>query len=940
MKLSEFTGDMEVIQKLATFPNADDGLTAEQLKAKFDQAPAALKEYINNTLVPAVRKLQSKGGSLVVTVADGVADKSLAEVLAAAEEQRHVVLLFGEMRLGLIHADESGAIFTAVADGQMTAKVVMDADGMLSEQTFQLASKEDANAAIEATKAFIIHSQGNEADVALVSVLKAVDAGRNVVLLYEDLRLVLVSADDTGATFVSYLNNRLTTVCMDDDGFLTVSAPSAEDAKTLRVNVSITDYAEDGTGTGLADKTPAEIAAAVNSGRSVCAVDDEGIIYSLVQSDSEIALFLANLADVVYALFVSEEGVRLEVFPVVTPEQIPSKTSQLDNDSGFLTVADLRAKGLATPQMFGAVGDGEADDTDAFKSAIVDCKESARKLYIPAGTYQLTDILDFDGIEIEGVSPEKCVFRMTGQATEREHFIRSSGKVMIKNISFRQSYQGAMFGMFGCHDAVVENCVFQVDEGIQNNGYVDLYHSNTNIRITNCRFLNHSKQAVGGVWVRNFKDNISENIIFDKCIFEHKTKDEVVAVWGWLGTVQDVTFRDCTFETLDEEFTPTHMISLGSDGITRNVTMDHCVIRNNFATMCTIQSLADFEGAVTENIRINNCQFYVSGGDNNGGCQVFGKNILFTGCDIVVDRRQYLSDAGNVFRNCRIDLLHGLFAANETMAESCEIVLRGDGKLAMSGATFRNCRIDFCNVKHAAFLFQPTKGNLIRMDGCEWVNCAGFERYMMFNTVADFTLEFTNCKGITGTVYADADNFTLKAIGSELANFKAWVGESTKHISNNLVDGVFLPDGLTENPPAGGGECTFHTTATADGTTNTYIFSEDENGSPMSLNEVWIRTKYTGDTGYLITKINGTQISYRHVVKTGYYESQYYTRFGDSVYGIVSVTTDSDVSGMNFEPKGIGIAANFLSGRKIESIAVGGFNTPLPAGTTIEVFGR
>lgn len=802
-------------------------------------------------------------GTLIIHTQGNEAELAPVGVLAAVEKGENVVLLYGELRLTLVHVDENSAVFTAVADGQMTAKVVMDTDGMLSEQTFRLAS---------------------QIDVSKV----------------------------------------------------------AEDAKTLRVNVSITDYADDSTGFGLADKTPAEIAAAVNSGRSVCAVDDEGIIYSLVQSDSEIAIFLMNLADVVYVLSVFEESVMLEAYPLVTPEQIPSKTSQLDNDSGFLTVADLRAKGLATPQMFGAVGDGEADDTDAFKSAIVDCKESARKLYIPAGTYQLTDILDFDGIEIEGVSPEKCVFRMTGQATEREHFIRSSGKVMIKNISFRQSYQGAMFGMFGCHDAVVENCVFQVDEGIQNNGYVDLYHSNTNIRITNCKFLNHSKQAVGGVWVRNFKDTISENIIFDKCIFEHKTKDEVVAVWGWLGTVQDVTFRDCTFETLDEEFTPTHMISLGLDGITSNVTMDHCVIRNNFATMCTIQSLADFEGAVTENIRINNCQFYVSGGDNNGGCQVFGKNILFTGCDIVVDRRQYLSDAGNVFRNCRIDLLHGLFAANETMAESCEIVLRGDGKLAMSGATFRNCRIDFCNVKHAAFLFQPTKGNLIRMDGCEWVNCAGFEQYMMFNTVADFTLEFTNCKGITGTVYADADNFTLKAIGSELANFKAWVGESTKHISNNLVDGVYLADGLTENPPAGGGECTFHATATADGTVQLVIFSEDENGNSLSLNEVWIQVYYPADSAYLITRINGHQVSYRHVCKAKDYETHYYNRVGDSVYGVITKTTDNDIGGMNTELKACGIAKNFLDGHKIEKIEVGCAvnGVLLPEGTTIEIFGR
>jgi hypothetical protein len=163
-------------------------------------------------------------------------------------------------------------------------------------------------------------------------------------------------------------------------------------------------------------------------------------------------------------------------------------------------------------------------------------------------------------------------------------------------------------------------------------------------------------------------------------------------------------------------------------------------------------------------------------------------------------------------------------------------------------------------------------------------------------------------------------------------------------MTNTEVDHEAIEDAvekyLTKNPPAGGGECSFHATATADGTTHTYVFSEDENGNPMSLNEVWIRTKYTGDTGYLITKINGTQISYRHATKTGYYESQYYTRFGDSVYGIISVTTDGDVSGMNIGFKGGGIAANLLNGRKIESVSVGGTNLAPPAGTTIEVFGR
>ena len=51
MALTEFTKDMAIIQKLDDEPNDVGGLTAAQLKAKFDEAGEALKYYINHTLL-------------------------------------------------------------------------------------------------------------------------------------------------------------------------------------------------------------------------------------------------------------------------------------------------------------------------------------------------------------------------------------------------------------------------------------------------------------------------------------------------------------------------------------------------------------------------------------------------------------------------------------------------------------------------------------------------------------------------------------------------------------------------------------------------------------------------------------------------------------------------------------------------------------------------
>lgn len=54
MALTRFTGSSNVISQLSNQPNDNEGLSAAQLKAKFDQYGETFKDFFNNTFLPEV----------------------------------------------------------------------------------------------------------------------------------------------------------------------------------------------------------------------------------------------------------------------------------------------------------------------------------------------------------------------------------------------------------------------------------------------------------------------------------------------------------------------------------------------------------------------------------------------------------------------------------------------------------------------------------------------------------------------------------------------------------------------------------------------------------------------------------------------------------------------------------------------------------------------
>lgn len=72
MPLTKYTASTAIIAALADLPNATSGLTAAQLKAKFDESATALKTYINDTLTVEVdASLTADSGALTTHKTSG-----------------------------------------------------------------------------------------------------------------------------------------------------------------------------------------------------------------------------------------------------------------------------------------------------------------------------------------------------------------------------------------------------------------------------------------------------------------------------------------------------------------------------------------------------------------------------------------------------------------------------------------------------------------------------------------------------------------------------------------------------------------------------------------------------------------------------------------------------------------------------------------------------
>ena len=103
MAIPKILEDLSIIQKLSNLPNETDGLSAESLKAAFDEAPLKLQQYINEELVPYLEGDNAATGIGIAAI----------EGVNAEDVQR---------ALEILKAQINDATAGAIPDGSITAE--------------------------------------------------------------------------------------------------------------------------------------------------------------------------------------------------------------------------------------------------------------------------------------------------------------------------------------------------------------------------------------------------------------------------------------------------------------------------------------------------------------------------------------------------------------------------------------------------------------------------------------------------------------------------------------------------------------------------------------------------------------------------------------------------------------------------------------------------
>lgn len=270
----------------------------------------------------------------------------------------------------------------------------------------------------------------------------------------------------------------------------------------------------------------------------------------------------------------------------------------------------LTLKDYVTPEMYGAVGDGVTNDSDAVRAAL-----ASGKHVVLLGTYAVQRRLPLiSNSSITGIVPG-AGFKWNTYAPNTYHIGGSElTNIRIKNVKMDFGAQTQLlhsFSLFSCTDIVIEECEFTGGYG-----YATRFNDCDRLTVKNCYFHDITGAASnpgGGIYGASFK-----NFNFTGCVFENLTDHGIYCAGtqsAYAGVISDCIFR---FNGLNNDLTNGAAICLY--GNTHDVIVANCVIAQ---CKCGVH-ISDYANVETVpyNIIVNACN--INGTDQNG-IECFGK---------------------------------------------------------------------------------------------------------------------------------------------------------------------------------------------------------------------------------------------------------------------------------------------------------------------------
>lgn len=362
--------------------------------------------------------------------------------------------------------------------------------------------------------------------------------------------------------------------------------------------------------------------------------------------------------------------------------------------------------GYVTPEMFGAVGDGVTDDTNAIKTAIssgFDVKLGDNKTYA-----------------ISVIDEELLLNDMKLYSDKRSTIkcLLNSSETGLSNVGFHYcfNFKGSNFE--------IKNVTFDANSdwverpNKESGSEWDNYYSKRNSTIVNTRIKNAKNVKLENVTFTkglcSIKFFSSSFIEINNCEFNTTLADSLYITDG----TKDVIVTNCNAYNNGDD---TYCVNVDIGGIPEKVTFINCTGYNLHGNLCKvyggknvtflncngecvrtggISAEAPNEstwGITVENVLFKNCNLIL----NNGGAlgnsynnKTHHKNICVENCKFSGSRVYIDSINGMTFRSCIFDNGFNIYRSYNTTFDCCEIT--SDNNLFLQNAydiCFKNCVI-------------------------------------------------------------------------------------------------------------------------------------------------------------------------------------------------------------------------------------------------------